>query len=275
MTTVTNNTLGSFLRNRRMRLDPVLLGFPTGRRRTPGLRREEVAQLANISPTWYAWLEQGRGGAPSREVLNRIANGLMLTEPEREYLFILAFGHPSGTDYDNPDAITPRLQGVLDALPYSPAIIKTAIWDVVAWNKAATAVFIDYAQLPREQRNILRLLFTDGRARAVQEDWEGMARFVVSAFRADVARVGGSREAEQLVEELSLISPEFDAFWRSNDVSNHGEGVKRLRHPTLGLLELEFSTFLLEGQPDLNMLIFNPATQVSMGQIQRHLASLA
>src|SRR5690606_16438076 len=108
--------------------------------RTPGLRREEVAQRANISPTWYTWLEQGRGGAPSIDVLDRIAAGLMLTEPEREHLHILAYGHPPETRYRKPDGVTPRLQRVLDAIPFSPALIRTATWDVVAWNAAAAAV---------------------------------------------------------------------------------------------------------------------------------------
>ncbi|BDH45316.1 transcriptional regulator [Salmonella enterica subsp. enterica serovar Choleraesuis] len=270
----TSNDLGSFLRNRRMKLDPASFGFKSGRRRTPGLRREEVAQLASISPTWYTWLEQGRGGSPSREVLSRIASGLMLTEPEREHLFLLAFGHLPERRYHGTDTITPRLQNVLDAMPYSPAIIKTSLWDVVAWNQAARKVLVDYEQLAPRQRNILRLLFTDEGARKVQEDWQAMARFVVNAFRADVTRIGGSEEATALIEELSRESEEFDAFWRSNDVSHHSEGIKRLRHPALGLIELEFSTFLLDGRPDLQLLIFNPATPQSQLVIQRHLTPI-
>lgn len=129
------NTLGSFLRDRRARIDPASFGFAGGRRRTPGLRREEVAQRANISPTWYTWLEQGRGGAPSADVLNRLATGLMLTEPEREHLFIIGLGRPPEPRYQHTDGVTPRLQRVLDAMPTSPAIIKTATWDVVAWNR--------------------------------------------------------------------------------------------------------------------------------------------
>src|SRR6201991_3935487 len=129
--TTENNALGLFLRDRRARLDPAVFGF-SGRRRTPGLRREEVARRANISSTWYTWLEQGRGGAPSPDVLDRIAKGLLLTEPEREHLFMLALGHPPEVCYRPPEGITPRLQRVLDALELSPAIVKTALWDVVA-----------------------------------------------------------------------------------------------------------------------------------------------
>jgi transcriptional regulator with XRE-family HTH domain len=256
----TSSTLGSFLRDRRTRLDPATFGFKAGRRRTPGLRREEVAQCANISPTWYTWLEQGRGGAPSADVLDRIAAGLMLTEPEREHLFILAFGHGPEARYKGHEGITPRLQHVLDAMPTSPAILKTATWDVVAWNEAAAVLLTDYSKPPPEQRNILRLIFSDSRVRAAQEDWLSVARFAVGAFRADAARAGASAEITQLVEELSKTSPEFEALWRNNDISGHGEGVKRLRHPEIGLIELEVSSFAVEGRPDLNMMVFNPAT---------------
>ncbi|SPZ46276.1 putative transcriptional regulator [Agrobacterium tumefaciens] len=187
---MTDNALSTFLRDRRLRLDPATFGFPIGRRRTPGLRREEVAQRANISPTWYTWLEQGRGGSPSADVLDRIAKGLMLTDPERDHLHILAFGHPPEQRYRRPKTITPRLQGVLDALPFSPAIIRTATWDVLAWNRAAALILTDYSKLARENRNILRLIFSDERVRTAQEDWRNVARYVVGAFRADAARAG-------------------------------------------------------------------------------------
>src|SRR5580698_9229114 len=160
------NPLGTYLKDRRAKLDPSAFGFSTARRRTSGLRREEVAQRANISPTWYTWLEQGRGGAPSAEVLNRIAAALMLTDIEREHLFLLGLGRPPEVRYKAVEGVTPRLQRLLDALEVSPALIKTATWDVLAWNRAAAAVLTDYGALPPGQRNILRLLFGDSRIRA-------------------------------------------------------------------------------------------------------------
>ncbi|WP_442681144.1 helix-turn-helix transcriptional regulator [Sphingomonas sp. ASY06-1R] len=255
------NPLGSYLRDRRTRLDPAAFGYG-GRRRTPGLRREEVASRANISATWYTWLEQGRGGAPSADVLDRIAKGLMLTEPEREHLYMLGLGRPPEARYQLVDGITPRLQRVLDAMTFSPAIIKTATWDVVGWNRGAARLLTDYSKLPREGRNILRLMFGSAHVRARNEDWEGIARFVVGAFRADVARAGASTSAEvtKLVAELSRISPEFEALWQDNDVVAHGEGVKRIHHPEAGLLAMEFSSFAVEGRPELGMIIYNPAT---------------
>lgn len=262
------NSLGNFLRDRRSRLDAAAFGFSGGRRRTPGLRREEVAQRANISPTWYTWLEQGRGGAPSADVLNRIAVGLMLTEPEREHLFILGLGRSPEARYKGSDEVTPRLQRVLDAFPISPAIIKTAIWDVVAWNAAAATLLTDYGTLPREQRNILRLMFSDARIKAAQEDWLNVARYVVGAFRADAARAGAGAEIAQLVEELSRSSPEFEALWRDNDVAGHADGLKRIRHPEHGLVELEFSAFAVDGRPDLRMIVYNPASPETARRIQ-------
>ena len=262
MSDETPNQLGIYLRDRRTRLDPASFGFVGGRRRTPGLRREEVAARANISPTWYTWLEQGRGGAPSADVLDRIAKGLMLTEPEREHLYMLGLGHPPEVRYQPADGVTPRLQRVLDAMPLSPAIIKTAMWNVVGWNRAAAALLTDYSKLPREERNILRLMFGSSRVHAKQENWESVARFVVGAFRADVARAGasGSAEVAALVSELCRMSPEFEALWQDNNVVAHGEGVKCIHHPEVGSLDLEFSSFAVEGRPELGMIVYNPAS---------------
>jgi transcriptional regulator with XRE-family HTH domain len=258
----TENLLGTYLRERRMKLDPAAFGLPVERRRTPGLRREEVAQRAHISPTWYTWLEQGRGGAPSSDVLERIAAALMLTDVEREHLFLLGLGRPPEVRYRKNEGVTPRLQRVLDALdPTSPAVIRTAIWDVVAWNRAATAMLMDFGSLPPEQRNILRYTFLDPRARAAQYDWESVARFVLGAFRVDAARAGAGAEVEPLVDELCRLSPEFKAMWRDNEVRGaHGEAVKRIRHPVLGPIAFEYSAFAVDGRTDLTLVIYNPAT---------------
>ena len=254
------NPLGTYLKDRRARLDPATFGFPLKRRRTPGLRREEVAQRANVSATWYTWLEQGRGGAPSSDVLDRIARAMMLTDVEREHLFLLGLGRPPEVRYRAPDGITPRLQRVLDTLEHSPAFIRTATWDVIAWNRAAAAVLTDYSMLPEGQRNVLRMMFRDSRVRAAQSNWQSVARFVVASFRADVARAGAARNVQSLVDELCATSPEFAAMWRDNDVQSHGDGVKVLHHPVAGPLSMEFSAFAVDGRPDLTMVIYNPAT---------------
>jgi transcriptional regulator with XRE-family HTH domain len=268
-----DNLLGTYLRDRRMKLEPAAFGFPAERRRTPGLRREEVAQRANISPTWYTWLEQGRSGAPSADVLDRIARALMLTDVEREHLFLLGLGRPPEARYQKIEGVTPRLQRVLDALDPSPALIRTAIWDVLAWNQAATLMLMDYGSLPPERRNILRFIFLDPRARAAQYDWESVARFVLGAFRVDAARAGAVAEVEPFVEELCRLSPDFKAMWRDNDVRGpHGEAVKRIRHPILGALSFEYSAFAVDGRTDLTMVVYNPATPKDAEKIRSSMA---
>ncbi|RUY34477.1 XRE family transcriptional regulator, partial [Mesorhizobium sp. M7A.F.Ca.CA.001.13.2.1] len=252
-----SGSLAAFLKDRRTRLDPASFGF-SGRRRTPGLRREEVAQRANISPTWYTWLEQGRGGAPSADVLNRIAKGLLLTEAEREHLFMLGLGRPPEVRYRGVEGVSPRLQRLIDTLDASPAIVRTATWDVVAWNRAARVVLTDYSTLPEGERNILRFMFLSPHIRARQHDWQNLARFVVGAFRADAARAGAVSEVRELVDELCSASPEFAALWRENGVLSHGDGTKRLKHPELGDIELEYSGFAVDGRPDLSLTVYNP-----------------
>ena len=263
-----DSPLGGYLRDRRTRLDPASFGFPPERRRTPGLRREEVAQRANISPTWYAWLEQGRGGAPSADALDRIARALLLTDVEREHLFLIGLGRPPEARYRQGETVTPRLQRVLDVLEPCPALIRTATWDVVAWNRAATVLLTDYAALPTEERNLLRLIFLDPRVRAAHYDWLSVARFVVGAFRIAAARAGAAAAAAPLVEELSRLSPDFAAMWRVNEApAAHGEAVKRIRHPALGEIAFEFSAFAVDGRPDLSLLVYNPATDADAAKI--------
>jgi transcriptional regulator with XRE-family HTH domain len=271
---VTNeNLLGSYLKDRRTKLDPAAFGLSGGRRRTPGLRREEVAQRASISPTWYTWLEQGRGGAPSADVLDRIARALMLTDVEREHLFLLGLGRPPEVRYRAAEGITPRLQRVLHALEPSPALVRTATWDIVAWNRAATVMLADYGSIPPKERNVLRFIFLDPRVRAAQYDWDSVARFVVGAFRVDAARGGAASEVEPLVDELCRLSPEFKEMWANNDVQSHVEHVKHIRHPLLGPLAFEYSVFAVDGRPDLNMVVYNLVTPADAEKIRALIGS--
>ncbi|EMF2174384.1 transcriptional regulator [Klebsiella pneumoniae] len=181
--------------------------------------------------------------------------------PEREHLFILAFGHPPQTRLTVTDDMTPRLQRVLDAFTI-PAIIRTA-----SWNAPAARVLTDYSQLPLAERNVLRRLFTRPEARCTLEDWQRVGQLIVNAFRADVTRMGATKETDQLIAELSQQSVEFARFWQSHDVAGHGEGYKRINHPQMGPLDLEFTSFAVEGRPDLSLLVFNPATTESQRKI--------
>lgn len=268
MSAANDNRLGTYLKDRRAKLDPAAFGLPLTRRRTPGLRREEVAQRANVSATWYTWLEQGRGGAPSSDVLDRISRAMLLTDVEREHLFLLGLGRPPEVHYREPEGVTPRLQRVLDTLELSPAFIRTATWDIVAWNRAAAAVLTDYSTLAATERNILRRIFLDPRVRAAQSDWESVARFVVAAFRADAARAGAAKNVQALVDELCRLSPQFEAMWRDNDVRSHGDGLKTLHHPVAGPLTMEYSAFAVDGRPDLSLVIYNPATPADARRIR-------
>jgi transcriptional regulator with XRE-family HTH domain len=273
--TTPDNVLGTYLKNRRNKIDPAAFGLPSQRRRTPGLRREEVAQRAHISPTWYTCLEQGRGGAPSSDVLDRLAQALMLTDTEREHLFLLGLGRPPEARYQRSPGVTPRLQRVLDALDPSPALIRTAIWDVVAWNRGATVLQADFGALAPKERNLLRFIFLNPEARARHHDWEGVARFIVGAFRVDVARAGAAAEVGALVDELCRLSSVFEALWRDNNISAHGEAVKHIRHPVLGPIAFEYSAFAVDGRPDLTMVVYNPTTPADTDKISALIRSPA
>ncbi len=268
MATAHDNPLGTFLKDRRARLDPAAFGFGAARRRTPGLRREEVAQRACVSATWYTWLEQGRGGAPSADALDRIAGALLLTAAEREHLFLLARRRPPEVRYRAPEGVTTRLRRVLDSLAFSPAYVKTSAWDIVAWNRAAAAVLVDYGALAPEQRNVLRLLFCDPEIRAKVPNWESDARIAVATFRLETARAGASENAQALVDELNRSSPAFRAMWRDNDVGTYGEGTKLVEHSVAGPLALEYSAFAVDGQPDLGLVIYTPATPADVERVR-------
>ena len=261
MTSQDDNQLGNYLRERRQRLDAAKLGYTLLRRRTPGLRREEVAVRACVSTTWYTWLEQGRGGAPSEEVLERLARALELSAAERDHLFLLAQNRLPGVTWQAGVDVSPSLQRVLDSMENTPALVKTAEWQVVAWNRAATKVFVDYAELPPAQRNILLMMFRNEEMKKRLPDWHKVTRGLVANFRADVARTGASEHVRALVEELCEMSDTFRQLWQSQEVSQHGEGIKQLWLPDEGVLELEYSTFAVEGKPGLSLVVFNPRQQ--------------
>jgi transcriptional regulator with XRE-family HTH domain len=263
-------SLGGFLRDRRSRLQPG--PGVSGPRRTPGLRREEVATRAGVSVTWYTWLEQGRGGPPSDEVLERLAQALELDAAGREVLFLLAQQRPPPLTPAPPAEVPPGLQRVLDAMPTSPALVKTPTWDIVAWNAAAAAVLGDYADLPVRERNALRRLFGAPDMRERLPDWEENARFVIGVFRIDVARAGGPSEALDLAAELEAASPDFRRLWAESEARSHGIGVKRVVHPAAGSLALEYSAFAVDGAAGLTMIVFTPITPADVGAVEALLA---
>lgn len=249
-------SLGSFLRGRRSHLKPEPSAH--GRRRTPGLRREEVATRAGVSVTWYTWLEQGRGGPASDDVLERIAGALELDHAGRELLFLLGQQRPPPLRTVAPPQMPPALQRVLDAMPFSPAFVKTLLFDIVGWN-AAAAVLWDYAPHPTEH-NLLRRLFNTPGVRASTIDWEAEARFVLSTFRLDAARAGDSPEVAALVAELGANSPDFRRLWAESQARHHGVYMRRVQHPIAGLLTFEVSAFSVDRGDELSMIVYTPTT---------------
>jgi transcriptional regulator with XRE-family HTH domain len=252
--------LALFLRNRRARVQPTDVGFAEGpRRRTPGLRREEVAQLAEVGLSWYTWLEQGRDIHVSEPFLERLAVALRLTAPERRHLFELAQGRPAAQPVLAQATVSGALQRVLDAHPF-PGLVWTPRWDVLAWNRPAALLFGDFALLPAAERNGLWQTFTNPERRTRNSNWEAAVRQAVARFRLDAARAANRAEFDALAAELGKVSPEFARFWAEHDVVDTSEGLKALLDSTVGEITFEYVT-LAHLEPDgrtLRVTLYTP-----------------
>jgi transcriptional regulator with XRE-family HTH domain len=250
--------LTDFLRRRRARISPLEVGLVAGaRRRTPGLRREEVAQLAGVGITWYTWFEQGRDIPVSAHFLENLARALRLDAAEREHLFTLAQHRPPPLGRFSPPAVTPALQNMLESFP-NPAYLKTPRWDLVAWNRPMTIMFGDFNEIPVERRNILWLLFTDPKYRRLMVDWEIDVRRAIARFRLDFGRAGDDPMFVALLRDLDQVSPEFRSWWKQHDVDGLGEGVKSFRHSRLGEIEFEHGTFTADNNSNLRLVVYTP-----------------
>ncbi|MGO4713489.1 helix-turn-helix transcriptional regulator [Bradyrhizobium sp. 2TAF24] len=249
--------LAAFLRSRRARLSPTDVGLPaTPRRRTPGLRREEVSHLAGVGVAWYTWLEQGRDIDVSSHFLDRVAQALRLDATERAHLFMLAHDRPPPVGAVLPAEVSPSLQRMLEAVS-GPAYFATASMQVVAWNTALSAVFGDLAKLPAEDRNMLWLVFASPAHRAAIPDWETDARAMLARFRVEFGRHRDDPAFVQLIERLQRASHEFYRWWPEQDVSRRGNKTKRFDVHGVGRMELEQSTFLLEELPGLRLVVYS------------------
>jgi transcriptional regulator with XRE-family HTH domain len=252
--------LGDFLRTRRARLMPEEVGLPKGtRRKTPGLRRMEVAQLVGVSVDWYTWLEQGRPITPSTQVLERLVQTLRLDANERTHLFLLAQQQPPPALVQEPEIVSPALQHFLDQFGPRPAFVSGRRWDILAWNDAGCAVFGDYRRLtaPRE-RNTIWGIFTNPLARQIIVNWEEDARQLLAQFRNMCGRYPGDAQLTELIHDLMLASPEFRAWWPDHEVRGGQEGRKMLNHPQVGYLVFERLTFQVFDTPDLKVTVYTP-----------------
>jgi transcriptional regulator with XRE-family HTH domain len=248
---------GAFLRSRRERLTPSDVGLPAGfRRRTPGLRREEVAFLAGVGATWYTWLEQGRDVRPSPEVLSALADALRLDAAERRHLYILNDRPPPELRPVGPERVAEPLLRMLESLTHQPAYVLGRRWDILAWNRAAAILFGDYATLVGDERNIMHLVFVDKAHRKLLVDWDELAPAVLAMFRADSARYAGDGDFTRLISKLSQASAAFRKWWSRQDVLHSLAGDKRILHPVAGRMTFEYTTFAVTGDTDMKLVVY-------------------
>ena len=245
------------LRSRRDRLTPADVGLPEGsRRRTAGLRREEVAQLAGVSTTYYTFLEQGRDVRPSPQVLTALASALQMSSAERTHLFQLA-GVSSPADHEgHTENVAPALAAMVARLDPCPAYLKGRRWDVLAANRSARALFTDWQTRAPDDRNLLWWMFTDPAARKVYVDWVQEASAMLARFRAAAARRPDDPDFTGLIDQLQVASPEVRSWWPRHDVLPVGGGTKQLHHPTLGDVTFEHTVLQVADHPDQTLVYF-------------------
>jgi transcriptional regulator with XRE-family HTH domain len=272
-TTPRRTELAHFLRARRERLSPAEGAFLGAvRRRTPGLRREEVAFMVGVSTSWYTWLEQGRDITVSAPVLERLAQVLRLTTQERAHLFILARQEvPVTISAEETRDVDAATQQVLDAVSPSPAYVVNARWQVVAWNRIACQVFVDFATLAEPERNLLRLLFTHPILRERYEQWECVAQRMLALFRVSTARSVGERWYSDLISELWSASREFRRWWPEHVIADSPRDVKALNHPLVGRLVFSPNPLQIAHAPDCWMLVHTPVPETGTVARLEHL----
>jgi hypothetical protein len=261
--------LAAFLRSRRERIMPEQVGLPpASRRRTPGLRREEVATLAGVGVTWYTWLEQGRDIHASPQVLDAISRTLLLDPHERTHLFTLADAQ-DGNPARECQSLPPTIQPLLDHLEPFPACVRNARYDVLAYNSVYRHLIEDLDQLPFEDRNMLWLLFTNPAWRVAVIDWNDATRRMVAEFRAAMAEHVGEPAWKCLVSRLSKASSEFAELWERHDVAAPENRTKRFLHPRVGLLHLDYTNLWLGQRLGTRMITYTPADEHTRARLEQ------
>jgi transcriptional regulator with XRE-family HTH domain len=254
--------LGEFLTALRGRHAPEEFGFPAGsRRRAPGLRREEVAQLAGISPTWYAWIEQGRSVNVSAAALDRLAQSLQLTPSERAYLFELAGRRDPLDAPPDADNVSAQLVALLKDIKV-PAYLMGRSWNLLAWNKPAEKLFAGWLDQPQAAgeapRNLLRFVFLRPETRNFLVDWETRARRITAEFRADCRTRLDEPAVRTLIEELRQESPDFERFWKQHDVLERQGGARAFNNPKHGLVTYQQVTLHPVDQEHIKLVLLKP-----------------
>ena len=263
--------LRAFLRSRRARLSPADVGLPDdgARRRTPGLRREELAALAGVGVSWYTWLEQGRDINPSPEVLDALARALQLDAGERRTLFALArtelplADHVAGTDPGQLEGDIGQLIDLVNALHPNPAWLLGPMTRILAWNRAASVVLGSPGHLPPDRRYLLWWLMVELGEGEMTPQREETARNTVGRFRAEYARHAGEPEYEEFLARISTHSPRFREWWDEHEVIEAQRGTKIMQHPRLGTLRLHHAQTVPTGQPELRLAVYAPADEAT------------
>jgi transcriptional regulator with XRE-family HTH domain len=271
---IRRNELGAFLRSRRERMTPECVGLISStRRRTPGLRREEVAQLAGVGVTWYTWLEQGRDIRASAQVLDAIARTLGFDEQERSHLFTLA-GAADASPATRCARLSPAVELVLERFEPYPALAVNARFDILAYNRTWASSFPQIDSLPQDERNCLWLLFTNSQWRRTVLDWDEAATRMVAQYRAAMAEHVAEPAWKNLIARLHRASPEFAEMWARHDVRGPENAVKRIQHPLAGLLRLEYTYLWLDPGLGTRIVAYTPAdarTAARLETLQRTL----
>lgn len=272
--------LSAFLKGQRAKISPESVGLPPGtRRRTPGLRREEVAQLAGVSTTWYTWLEQGRDIQVSSSVLDCVANALQLNADERRYLYSLAFegGGEAHPVQQEAVQISPSLQKIMTELRLCPVVISDRMCNIVGWNRAAALVFLDFDRIPPEERNMIRLLFTRREFRRLAVNWEQFASGYLAMFRSYYGQYVGDEWYDRFLEEMKRKNTDFTRMWEESQVSYAPEVHLEFRHAKAGKMVYELTSLKVYGNADLRCSIYTPApdtnTEAKLRQLMEEMGS--
>ena len=249
--------LANFLRVRREGIAPEEAGFSRGRRRTRGLRREEIAQLAGVSATWYTWLEQARPIRVSEATVESLAIALRLTTAERSHLFVLALGRPPADPTPRSCVADSAVRRLLSAVGAMPAYAMGPLFELLAWNAAADSVF-SLGSLAPGDRNMLWYIFVCPEARRRLVDWEGNAQRALARFRADAASMVGHPRMTTLVEKMRAASSDFAAWWPRHEILGRPGCRKEIMHPDAGRLVLEHNTLLPHEARDIRIVFYTP-----------------
>ena len=261
--------LGKFLKTRRDKISPTQVGLPYGnRRRTLGLKREEVAQLANVSLTWYTWLEQGRSINVSDQVLESIGHTLLLNETEMKYIFALSQIAMPESKVSAPQFISKPIQAILNKLEPYPSFASDQYWNVIGWNESAKLIFGDFSKMNGRERNTIWRMFTNTKYKTLFTEWDKVGQWIVAQFRISCSKYTSDKWFENFVEELILESDDFKNWWIDHNVAFENDFKKRINIESVGELIFDFTSFDVSINPRIKIAIHTPANMETSNKLK-------